>query len=416
MEPLLPAIVRRPLTRACLRDTRYLIVAFVTGTLGFTFIVSAISTAAGLSILIIGLPTAVLFVRCDRWWCQFERSRAAAVLQRQIPARYAPASGEGRIRRWLSVLADRQNWFDALWMFVAFPVCVVGFVVVVTVWVVVATLLTLPIYAWSLPGWVAQHVVLYSIAGPFVAIAAAVIGAWLMHGVVLAHASLAAVTLGHGRAEVLEQRVQALSETRAGAVDAATTELARVERDLHDGAQARLVALAMDLGMAEQRLAQADPETAREHVANARGQARAAMAELRDLVRGIGPSVLHDRGLDAALTALVAGRSPPVDLRVDLPARDAGARETAAYFVAAEALANARKHAAASRISIGVWEDAGGRLVVEVVDDGVGGADAGAGSGLAGLRKRVAALDGTLAVASPSGGPTTVRAELPCAS
>ena len=237
-----------------------------------------------------------------------------------------------------------------------------------------------------------------------------------MRWVALAHANLAAVTLGPNRAEVLERRVQTLSETRAGAVDAATTELQRVERDLHDGAQARLVALAMDLGMAEQRLAQADTETARQHMASARGQARAAMAELRDLVRGIGPSILHDRGLDAALTALVSGRNPPVDLRVDLPVGDAGARETAAYFVAAEALANTRKHAAASQISMRVWEDAGGRLIVEVVDDGVGGANPDAGSGLTGLRKRVSALDGTLTIASPSGGPTTVRAELPCAS
>ncbi len=237
-----------------------------------------------------------------------------------------------------------------------------------------------------------------------------------MRWVALAHANLAAVTLGPNRAEVLERRVQTLSETRAGAVDAATTELQRVERDLHDGAQARLVALAMDLGMAEQRLAQADTETARQHMASARGQARAAMAELRDLVRGIGPSILHDRGLDAALTALVSGRNPPVDLRVDLPVGDAGARETAAYFVAAEALANTRKHAAASQISMRVWEDAGGRLIVEVVDDGVGGANPDAGSGLTGLRKRVAALDGTFTIASPSGGPTTVRAELPCAS
>src|SRR5450755_516385 len=133
MEPLFETIVRRPLTRACWIETLYLLVGFVTGTLGFTFIVSAVSTAAGLSILIIGLPTAVLIAHCDRWWCQFERSRAAAVLRRSIPARYAPATGDGQIRRWLSVLADRQTWFDALWMFVAFPVSLVGFVVVVTV-------------------------------------------------------------------------------------------------------------------------------------------------------------------------------------------------------------------------------------------------------------------------------------------
>jgi len=176
------------------------------------------------------------------------------------------------------------------------------------------------------------------------------------------------------------------------------------------------VALAMDLGLAEQRLANADHESALEHVAAARGQARAAMAELRDLVRGIAPSILNDRGLDAALTALVSGRNPPVELRVDVPTREVTAREAAAYFVVAEALTNARKHADATKISVRVWEDAAARLIVEIVDDGVGGADPQAGSGLAGLRKRVAAIDGTLAIQSPPGGPTTVRAELPCAS
>src|ERR1019366_9089175 len=153
-------ILSRPFTSDCWRDSRYLIVAFVTGTVGFTFIVSAVSTAAGLSVLIIGLPTAVLVAHFDRWWCRFERLRA----------------GAGRITRWLSVLSDRQTWFDALWMFLAFPVSVVGFVVAVTFWVGVPALLTLPIYAWSLPGSIHDHVVLWSIAGPFLAIVAAVIG------------------------------------------------------------------------------------------------------------------------------------------------------------------------------------------------------------------------------------------------
>ena len=140
----------------------------------------------------------------------------------------------------------------------------------------------------------------------------------------------------------------------------------------------------MDLGLAEQRLAGADTEAALTHVAAARGQARAAMSELRDLVRGIGPSILHDRGLDAALTALVTGRTPPVDLSVAVSGTAVGQREIAAYFVVAEALANARKHAQASRISVHVWEDASRRLIAEVSDDGIGGADPNAGSGLTG--------------------------------
>lgn len=409
-------VVRRPLTRQCWRETGYLILGFITGTIGFSFLVSAASTAFALAIVVIGLPIAVLVAHADRWWCGLERSRAALVLGRPIPAQYLPLHGDGRVSRWLSVLSDRQTWLDALWMLVAFPVGVVGFTVAVSAWSAALGLLSAPIWLWSIPGWIHDHVVLNSIIAPLIAVPAAVLAAWLVRGLSFTQANLAAWILGPNRTEALEQRVQTLSETRAGAVDAATTELQRVERDLHDGAQARLVALAMDLGMAEQRLAHEDPQAALEHVVNARGQAQAAMAELRDLVRGIGPSILHDRGLDAALTALVAGRHPPVRLSVDLPATEVGARETAAYFVVAEALANARKHASPSRITVHAWEDAGGRLIVEVVDDGIGGADPEAGSGLAGLRKRVAALDGTLSVVSPRGGPTAVRAELPCAS
>jgi signal transduction histidine kinase len=216
------------------------------------------------------------------------------------------------------------------------------------------------------------------------------------------------------RERALIRRVDELTRTRKGAIDVQATELQRIERDLHDGAQARLVALSMDLGLAEQKLAAADAETAMAHVAEARGQARAAMAELRDLVRGIGPSILQDRGLDAALTALVAGRTPAVDLQDDDPNRPAGPSETAAYFVVAEALANARKHAHADRVTVGV-RDPGerGALVVEVIDDGIGGADMAGGTGLAGLAKRIAALDGSFSLASPPGGPTIVRAELP---
>ena len=252
-----------------------------------------------------------------------------------------------------------------------------------------------------------------SILAPFLALPAAVLGAWLLHPAALAHARLAARVLGPSRSELLERRVQSLSETRAGAVDAAVSELQRVERDLHDGAQARLVALAMDLGLAEQRLSSADPDTAREHVAAARTQARAAMAELRDLVRGIGPSILQDRGLDAALTALVAGRNPPVDLYVKIPARPRR-RSGDRRLLRGRRGAGQRAQARLRHPDLGAG--VGGRRAAtdrEVVDNGIGGAVLDGGSGLTGLRKRVAALDGELEFDSPPGGPTTVRAELP---
>jgi signal transduction histidine kinase len=208
-----------------------------------------------------------------------------------------------------------------------------------------------------------------------------------------------------------KERIAVLEETRAGAVEQQESELERIERDLHDGAQARLVALGMSLGMAEQKLG-TDPAEAQKLLAEARLGTREALEELRRLARGIHPPVLADRGLEAAVTAL-ADRTPlRVNVAIDLPRRPPRAAETAAYFVVAEALANTGKYAGADRVDIDVHAD-DGRLVVAVVDDGRGGADP-AGSGLLGLSRRVEALDGRLDVVSPAGGPTTIRAVIPC--
>ena len=210
-----------------------------------------------------------------------------------------------------------------------------------------------------------------------------------------------------------EHRIKRLEQTRAGAVDVQESELRRIERDLHDGAQARLVALGMSLGMAEQALDR-DPEAVRALLVEARKGAGEALAELRDLARGIRPPLLTDRGLEPAIAALSARTPIPVTLSVDLnPERYESAVETAAYFTVAEALANAIKHAQATRVDVRI-ESRDGLLVAEVVDDGEGGADP-SGGGLVGLRQRAEALDGTLRVRSPAGGPTTVTLELPCA-
>jgi signal transduction histidine kinase len=209
------------------------------------------------------------------------------------------------------------------------------------------------------------------------------------------------------------RRITELEETRAGAVDQQETELQRIERDLHDGAQARLVALGMSLGMAEQKLA-TDPVAAQELLAEAQRGTREALEELRTLARGIHPPVLADRGLEAAIAALAARTPLEVNIAADLPRRPPRAVETAAYFVAAETLANAGKHAGAGHVDI-VLREEGDDLVVEVMDDGRGGADP-QGNGLRGLARRVEALDGQLEVVSPAGGPTTIRAVLPCGS
>ena len=208
-------------------------------------------------------------------------------------------------------------------------------------------------------------------------------------------------------------RIEVLEASRSGAVDVQESELRRIERDLHDGAQARLVALGMSLGMAEQRVG-TDPEAVRGLIAEARIGAAEALAELRDLARGIHPPVLTDRGLEAALAALVARSPLAVSLTVNVPQRPPSAVETAAYFTVAEALANAIKHAHAHHVDVRI-KRTDNHLIVEVVDDGEGGADA-AGRGLTGLRQRAESFDGTLRVDSPEGGPTTVRAVLPCVS
>ena len=208
-------------------------------------------------------------------------------------------------------------------------------------------------------------------------------------------------------------RIHELETSRAGAVESQETELRRIERDLHDGAQARLVALGMSLGMAEQKL-KTDPEAAEELLAEARRGAGEALEELRVLARGIHPPILTDRGLEAAVTALTTRSPVPVKLSVDVARRPRPAVETAAYFVVAEAVANAIKYANPTRLDIRIRR-VGDMLTVEVEDDGRGGADP-TGDGLTGLGQRVHALDGRLNVTSPSGGPTTVRALLPCGS
>jgi signal transduction histidine kinase len=208
-------------------------------------------------------------------------------------------------------------------------------------------------------------------------------------------------------------RVDHLEAVQSETVEQQESDLRRIERDLHDGAQARLVALGINLGMAEQKF-ETDPEKARQLLTEARAGVGDALTELRDLVRGIRPPVLADRGLEAAITAL-ADRSPvPVDVMADVEPRPDDPVETAAYFVVAEALTNVAKHARATRVDVRL-ERLGRVLRVEVVDDGRGGANP-AGAGLVGLRRRAEALGGHLAVNSPPGGPTVIRAEIPCAS
>ena len=237
-----------------------------------------------------------------------------------------------------------------------------------------------------------------------------VMAAWLVPRTLGAHTRALLVP---GRDLELEGRVQRLTETRSLAVDHAATELRRIERDLHDGAQARLIALGMNLRAVE-RMLPGRPEAALALVAEARETSLRALSDLRDLVRGICPPVLADRGLGHAVRALALDTPFPVDLDIDLPGRLATPVESACYFAVAEALANAVRHSGARRVHIRMQHTAG-LLQVQVADDGAGGADPARGTGLRGVEQRLGAFDGILAVSSPPGGPTMIAMEVPCA-
>ncbi|MBO0899359.1 hypothetical protein J1G44_02575 [Cellulomonas sp. zg-ZUI199] len=238
---------------------------------------------------------------------------------------------------------------------------------------------------------------------------------WWRHGDALGRARAAAdaALLSPGRQALLEQRVQDLAASRSQSVDDAAAGLRRIERDLHDGAQARLVSLGLTLGMVAELMAD-DPDEARALLQEARGTTAAVLRDLRDLVQGIHPPVLADRGLSGAVEALALDLTVPVTLTDRLPGRPPPAVESAAYFAVAESLANVVKHADATRAWVRLQAD-GPVLRVEVGDDGVGGADPAQGSGLQGVRSRLAAFDGTMGVDSPPGGPTVIHLEVPCA-
>jgi signal transduction histidine kinase len=221
--------------------------------------------------------------------------------------------------------------------------------------------------------------------------------------------------LGANRTEVLEAKVVEVSAQRTAAIEGAEAERRRIERDLHDGAQQRLVALGMTIGLAKEKL-DSDPDKARSLLNEAHSEAKAAMTELRSIARGIHPAVLEDRGLDAALSAIAARAPIPVRIRVQLPERLGATIEGAAYYVVSEALTNIAKHAHATQATVCIQvghRDHRETVIVTITDDGTGGAGFVPGGGLAGLHDRVAAIGGTLHLDSPAYGPTTLTAEIP---
>jgi signal transduction histidine kinase len=348
-------------------------------------------------------------------WCvhassALQRARFRTVLGVGIPAapRVAGRWPLRPVRPWRAAATWRQLGYHLL----APVIGTVGAALVATCWSAVVLLPWYADYLWSdgrRPGIGLAVVAL----APVVFLAAP----WVARGVARLDEAAARALLGPSRSEDLAQRVESLARSRAEIVAATDAERRRIERDLHDGAQQRLVSLAMNLGMARANLAGAS-EPARQAIEQAHDQATQALAELREFVRGLHPAVLNDRGLDAALPGIVARAPLPVRLRVEAAQRCSPSVEAIAYFVVSEALTNVAKHARAAHAEVTV-QRTGDRLRIVVADDGQGGATldtGGGGSGLRGLAQRAAAVDGTLTIHSPPGGPTTITVELPCGS
>jgi signal transduction histidine kinase len=403
------------------KDTIYLVTGLPMGVLTFTVAVTGWSTGLGLLITLLGFPVLLVTALALRGLSHVERARAGLVVDEPLVPRYKEPPKPGFWERLKSVLSDAQNWRDLGWSLLLLPIGIAGFTIAVTAIATVLGLIFAPAWTWAL--WDAHdppdlglfHVtdIWTALAATGIGLAAAPLGLALIRGTAAASGALAQALLAP-RTEELEERVEVLQATRAGAVGAAAAELQRIERDLHDGAQARLVSIAMDLGLAQQKL-DSDPDQARELLAEAREGASAALVELRDLARGIRPALLAERGLTEAVRAFAARSPVPASVTAEVgEQRMPEPVESAAYFVVAEALANVAKHAGAKRATVSLVRR-GDMLEVLVVDDGVGGANPD-GAGIKGLRARVEALDGTLGIASPAGGPTMLRAELPCAS
>lgn len=427
-----PAAPHRGAWRQLGVDSAYLFLGFPLSVACFTVLVTGISTGAGMLITLVGLPilTATMFVA--RGFADIHRASLRGVLKRPIPRpRYLRADpGAGWFRRMLTPLRDGQSWLDLFAGIVDFPFAVAGFVFATVWWSIAIAGTTSALWLWSVPQGPDDHDVLYYMNLPdtltnrvlfytVVGIVCTITLPWVIRGAALTRAYLAhalLVGVAEMRQEIvgLQERNAGLADQKRAAVSAETTALRRIERDIHDGPQQRLVRVAMDLGRARQQM-ESDPDAARATIEEALSQTRETLDELRALSRGIAPPVLTDRGLPTALAALSARSAIPVDMRLapDIERLPATV-ETTVYFVVAEALTNIAKHSTADVAAVRV-DRLGGFVTVSVADNGAGGASLSKGHGLAGLNDRVHAAEGTFTVVSPEGGPTEVRAVLPCA-
>jgi signal transduction histidine kinase len=424
-------ILTAPVTGRTWRELAYLVVTAPLATAGFLAIAFLLAVSAFFAFLVVGLvvsvPLVALILLGARHFSGVHRALAAAFLGEDVPEPPARPLPSGGIRGWLRWgFGDLTAWKALLFLVVSFPVMVLGLYATVILTAAALISVTYPV-VWQVfeptnvdaDGVVRQSGMQF---GDYYidtwprALGVAAFGLlalfavpWVARGFVTVERLLVNGLLGPGR---MTERVRALEETRSQAVDDSAAALRRIERDLHDGTQARLVALAMQLDMAREELG-AGESRARELVDKAHRNATDAIVELRQVTRSIHPPIL-DQGLDAALTTLAAGSAVPTLLTADVRVRPSPAIETIAYFCVAELLANVARHSHASRATVLVASQDDGQLRVQVGDDGVGGAAfATSGGGLSGLADRLRTVDGDLTIASPPGGPTLVTIHLP---
>jgi signal transduction histidine kinase len=397
----------------------HLLAGVLTGAVVFPFVVACTTLGIGLLWLFLaGVPVLVAALWMGTLFARAERARFEVTLGARIPAPpldlgRGPGWGQ-RLRRLLTARAtQRQFWYAVLRL----PLGVAETGVAVAVWSFGLAMFGLPYFAWLVLHF-EWHIGGYPLGHPWELVAAPVAGLAVLlaaphvtRGLVAMDTAIARYLIGPGGNEDMSVRIGELERSRSRVVDAAEAERRRIERDLHDGAQQRLVSIAMDLARARARWDD-DPGGAKGIVDQAYEDAKRALTELRNLVRGVHPPVLTDRGLDAAISGLAAMSPVPVSVRVRLDARPQATVEAIAYFVVAEALTNVAKHARASRAEVTVGRR-GDVLRVVIRDDGVGGADP-RGQGLTGLADRAAGVDGRLTVRSPAGGPTVIEVDLPC--
>ncbi|MEV5435328.1 sensor domain-containing protein [Streptomyces sp. NPDC052682] len=420
----LPAALRAPVEARSWRELGHVLLSLPIGVVLFTYAVTMVSLGAGLLVTFLGIPVLGAGLAGCRWFGALERLRSRALLGLDVADPEPLRVRKHGAAAWMgAVLKSGASWRALLYGLLMMPWAVFSFTVTVTVWTLGWGLLTYPLWFWVFPMYAGQDgIQLYGdethrvyLDNPFEITVTALVGLlftiaapWIVRALTMVDRMLVHGLLGPSR---LVTRVVELESDRGVVVDTAAADLRRIERDLHDGAQARLVSLAMDLGLAKEKLRE-DPQAAARMVDEAHGEVKTALQELRDLARGIHPAVLTDRGLDAALSAVASRCAVPVEVEVDLAERPAPAIEGIAYFTVSELLQNISKHSRATWAGVEVWR-AENRLMLQVVDNGVGGADPSRGSGLAGLAERLDAVDGILLVDSPAGGPTRVTAELP---